>query len=90
MRIQWTPAAAADLEQINRYVDARYPHHREPTMRSLYGSIRSLREWPMRGRVGREPGTRELIVPPLPYIIVYRSTDSRIEILRIYHGAQDR
>jgi len=34
-------------------------------------------------------GTRELVFPGLPYIVVYRIQDQDLEILRIYHGAQD-
>jgi toxin ParE1/3/4 len=59
-------------------------------MRKLYATIQSLREWPHRGRVGREEGTREILFPPLPYIAVYRVKDQSIEVLRVYHGAQDR
>jgi plasmid stabilization system protein ParE len=43
-----------------------------------------------RGRAGREEGTRELLFPPLPYVAVYRVKEESIEILRIYHGAQER
>jgi plasmid stabilization system protein ParE len=32
-------------------------------------------------------GTRELVSPP--YVVVYRSTEEIIEILYIWHGAQD-
>jgi len=33
-------------------------------------------------------GRRELVFPPLPYIVVYSVTDSAVEISRIFHGAQ--
>ena len=59
-------------------------------MRKLYEAIRSLREWPYHGRVGREDGARELLFPPLPYIAVYRVEEQSIEVLRIYHAAQAR
>ncbi|HKW97768.1 MAG TPA: type II toxin-antitoxin system RelE/ParE family toxin [Bryobacteraceae bacterium] len=58
-------------------------------MRKLYEAIRSLRQWPDRGRVGRQDGTRELVFPPRPYIAVYRVKEQNIEVLRIYHAAQD-
>ena len=45
--------------------------------------------FPNRGRTGRIAGTRELVFGPLPYIAVYRVTEDIVEILRIYHGAQD-
>jgi plasmid stabilization system protein ParE len=59
-------------------------------MRKLYEAIRSLKELPHRGRHGREEGTRELAFPPLPYIAVNRVKEQSIEVLRIYHGAQNR
>jgi hypothetical protein len=36
---------------------------------------------PNRGRRGAEPGTRELVVAGLPYIVVYRVKDDAVEIL---------
>jgi toxin ParE1/3/4 len=90
MRIRWTPAAAADLERISEYLKNRHPHYRQPTMRKLYQALRSLTDSPQRGRPGREEGTRELLFPSLPYIAVYRVKEERIEVLRIYHSAQER
>jgi addiction module RelE/StbE family toxin len=90
MRIRWTPAAAADLEHIDNYLKDLHPRYRQPTIRKLYETIRSLKGLPHRGRAGREEGTRELLFPPLPYIAVYRVKDTDIEVLRIYHAAQDR
>ncbi len=90
MRIRWTPAAAADLQNLSDYLKDHHPHYRQPTMRKVYAAIQSLKEWPHRGRAGREEGTRELLFPPLPYIAVYRVKGQSIEVLRIYHGAQER
>jgi plasmid stabilization system protein ParE len=59
-------------------------------MQKLYEAIRSLRQSPDRGRLGREDGTRELFVVPLPYVVVYRAGEQSVEILRVYHTAQDR
>jgi plasmid stabilization system protein ParE len=90
MRIQWTPAAAADLQNLSDYLKDHHPHYRQPTLRKVYAAVQSLKEWPHRGRAGREEGTRELLFPPLPYIAVYRVKGQSIEVLRIYHGAQER
>ena len=56
---------------------------------TLYDGCSSLENFPYLGRKGRIAGTRELIYSGLPYIVVYRVHDQVIEILRIYHGAQD-
>jgi addiction module toxin, RelE/StbE family len=90
MRVRWTPSAAADLQQIGDYLKDHHPHYRQPTMRKLYEAIRSLKNLPYRGRPGREEGTREILFPPLPYIVVYRVKERTIEVIRINHGAQDR
>jgi toxin ParE1/3/4 len=90
MRIRWTPAAAADLQHISNYLKDHHPQYRQPTMRKLYAAIQFLKDWPHRGRVGREEGTREILFRPLPYVAVYRVKEQSIEILRIYHAAQDR
>jgi plasmid stabilization system protein ParE len=47
---------------------------------------------PMIGHEGAMQGTREMVVPGLPYIIVHRvePTEAAVVILGIYHGAQRR
>jgi addiction module RelE/StbE family toxin len=90
MRIRWTPAAAADLEQIKDYLTEHMSEHTEATVLRLYASIRSLKGMPNRGRSGRETGTRELVLTPLPYIVVYRINGDAVEILHLHHGAQNR
>ena len=73
MRIRWTPAASADLQQISDYLKNHHRHFRQPTMRKLYDTIRALRNWPGRGRPGSAAGAREILFPPLPYVAVYRA-----------------
>jgi toxin ParE1/3/4 len=90
MRIRWTRAAAEDLEHIKDYLENRHPHLAQPTVLKLYDAIRSLKKMAGRGRRGRVEGTRELVLTTLPYIAVYRVEGQAIEILHIYHGAQDR
>jgi plasmid stabilization system protein ParE len=36
------------------------------------------------------PGTRELVLAPLPYILIYSLTTDAIHILRILHTSRDR
>jgi len=62
----------------------------QSTVLELYKTIRSLKASPHRRRLGREEGTRELILSRLPYIAAYRVKDQTIEVLHIYHAAQLR
>jgi len=43
--------------------------------------------FPGTGRPGEIKDTRELVVSP--YVLVYRETDEIVEILYLWHGAQD-
>jgi len=66
MRIRWTPAAGADLRNIRDYLKEHHPHFTQPTVQRLYDTVRSLKQWPHRGRPGRHEGTRELVLASLP------------------------
>jgi toxin ParE1/3/4 len=89
MRIRWTVPAAEDLQGIKNYLHKHYPQFAEPTVRTIYQRIGSLKASPSRGRPGHRSGTRELTITPLPYVVVYSVKAEVIEILHIYHGAQD-
>jgi toxin ParE1/3/4 len=89
MRIRWTVPAADDLTNINNYLQKHYPQFAESTVRAIYKHVRSLKTMPNRGRPGHRSGTRELVLSPLPYIVVYRVKAETVEVLHVYHGAQD-
>jgi toxin ParE1/3/4 len=89
MRVRWTIPAADDLESIKNYLQRHFPHFAEPTVRTIYQRVRSLRNSPYRGRPGHRRGTRELPLTPLPYIVVYSVQAESVEILHVYHGSQD-
>ena len=89
MRLRWTTPAAEDLYRIVRYIKKDNPSAAAQVAKSLYEGCGSLRAFPYSDRKGRIDGTRELTFPGLPYIVVYRIEDQVVDVLRIYHGAQD-
>jgi addiction module RelE/StbE family toxin len=88
-RLRWTAAAAADLERIAYYLIEHMPENVIHLVRRIYEAPSVLITFPKRGRPGRKAGTRELVVPPLPYIVVYQLAGDVVNIVRILHGAQD-
>jgi len=90
MDIRWAPAAAEDLQGISDYLREHYPSFAQPTIRKLYKAARSLKQFPNRGRVGQKDGTRELVMIPLPYIIVYGVQSDMVYIFRVIHTSEDR
>ena len=57
-------------------------------MRAVYDAPGTLLTFPHRGRPGKKEGTRELVLSPLPYVVVYAVRGDAIFIVRILHGAQ--
>jgi plasmid stabilization system protein ParE len=39
--------------------------------------------------MGRKPGTRELVLAPLPYLVIYSVDEQFIHILRILHTSRE-
>jgi toxin ParE1/3/4 len=89
MRVQWSAPSLSDLRGISTYVEAAADLRTANRItRAIYDSVKSLKTLPNRGRPGRLSQTRELMVPRLPYIIVYRVLQDRVAVVRILHGAQ--
>ncbi len=89
MRIRWTADAANDLENIVTYLHVEHASAAPAVVHTIIDSIATLTRFPNRGRPGSVPGTRELVVPTLPYIVVYSTTDEVILLLHIFHAARD-
>jgi len=89
MRVRWTAPAAQDLYRITRHIRRDNPTAALEVAKMLYDACESLVNMPHRGRRGRRPDTRELVFTDLPYIAVYRVHKDAVEILHIWHGAQD-
>lgn len=89
-RLRWSVAAAGDLEGISNYLHLHHPSFAASTIQRLYDTARSLKQFPNMGRAGKKSGTRELVLAPLPYLIIYSVDDQSVHILRFLHTAQDR
>jgi plasmid stabilization system protein ParE len=83
-------AAADDLEGIADYLWLHHPSHAASTIQRLYDAAKRLKAFPYAGRVGSKSGTRELVLAPLPYLLIYAVDGHSIHILRFFHAAQDR
>jgi toxin ParE1/3/4 len=88
MQLRWSEEAANDLERITNYLFEQTPQHAPELVRAIYKAPSALLTFPHRGRPGKNESTRELVLSPLPYIVVYRIAADAIHILPILHGAQ--
>nr|WP_290694781.1 type II toxin-antitoxin system RelE/ParE family toxin [Halomonas sp. UBA3074] len=89
MQIKWLRSAFNDLESIADYIALDNPTAALAMIDTIERMTDGLAEHPQRGRDGRLPGTRELVIPGTAYISVYRLKPDRVEILRVLHSAQN-
>jgi plasmid stabilization system protein ParE len=89
MKVRITDPAKTDLSDIRLYLQSQSPASAQKIGLRIRDACLSLADFPYRNRVGSVLGTREN-VSVWPYVIVYRVTDSEVQILRVWHGAQDR
>ncbi len=90
MQLRWTAPAARDLYHIFEYIRADNAAAAVRVRKTIQASCRGLLKMPQLGRPGESPDTRELPLASLPYLVIYRVGDTQVEILRVWHGAQNR
>ena len=93
MKLRFTPRARRHLDAIFEYITERNASAAQHIGSRIRETIGLLATFPDLGHVGALAGTREMVVPGLPYIIVYRIEPDHADtlvILSVYHGAQLR
>ena len=88
--IRWTEPASDDLLGIVEWIGTRQPKAAESVGRRILTAVEHLRDHPQRGRPGRSPDTRELVIRGLPYLVVYSLVPDdppTVNVLRVLHGA---
>lgn len=88
IEIVWSPLALARLQEIRAFVALDKPGAAERLATRIVSIVEALRTHPYLGRVGSEPGIRELIIGGTPYSILYRVRSNRLVISTIAHASQ--
>jgi toxin ParE1/3/4 len=87
--IEWTEQATRQLDQAHDYIALSNSEDvADRITLQIVSGVQQLAAFPMSGRAGRVPGTRELVIPNTPFIAAYTIEKARIVILSVYHGAQ--
>lgn len=88
LTVAWLRPALDDLREIITYIAWENPGAARRLKRLLQESIEPVAEHPYLYRPGRVPGTRELVAHP-NYVLVYRVTLERIEVVNVLHARQE-
>jgi plasmid stabilization system protein ParE len=90
MKLRYKKRALADIEAIHKYITDYDRQAANGVVRRIERSIERLLVLPLSGRLGPVPGTRLLVVPGLPYIVLHRVGDETIDIVAVLHTARRR
>lgn len=88
MRVAWTSPALRDLEAIGDFIARDNPIAAAKIVARILDQTELLALHSRIGRKGRIKGTRELVVTDTPFIVAYRVSDDRVEVLAAFHGAR--
>ena len=92
MKLFYEARAFDDLERIESRIAQDSPRSANRVVEAIIKSIDRLTIFPDFGRTGTVPGTREVVIGGLPYIVIYRVDAEReiVVVLAVFHTAQDR
>lgn len=88
MLINWLSTAEEDLLYLESWYRVNAPEYLTDVAQAIWDAANSLSSLPNRARPGAVPGTRELLVPDTPYMLVYVVTADTVAILRLLHQYQ--
>lgn len=88
MEIVWLPAGGRTRDAQIDYIAQENPLAAARIDEDIERQVDLLATHPLIGRPGRRRGTRELVISRTPFIVIYRVTARRVEILRVLHGAR--
>lgn len=90
MRVEISASAQRDIDGIYAYYDERSERAADRVVAVIIRALRGLGRFPLMGKPGHYPGTREHITARYGYRIVYevREDAQIINIVRILHGAR--
>jgi toxin ParE1/3/4 len=88
VRVRWLRRALRNLDEEADYIARDDPDAAARMVQRIATAVEQLTIHPSSGRIGRVPGTRELVVTGTPYIVPYRVRGDAVEILRVFHAAR--
>jgi toxin ParE1/3/4 len=89
MKIRWSPTAVSDLESIREYIAKENPTAARKVAIRIKESVNRLSSFPLSGRAGRVPETRELVMPGTSFIAAYTIQGDEVQIAAVLHGKQN-
>jgi addiction module RelE/StbE family toxin len=90
MNLRYKVRALKDIEAIHSYIARQDSLAAKRVVARIKHSISRLALQPFSGRQGVVAGTRILVVPGLPYVVIYRVHNELVDIIAVLNTARRR
>src|SRR5579859_4091749 len=88
MKVIWSATAVRHLREAIEFIQSESTRGSATVRRRVVKTALRLGQMPYSGRTGRIDGTREAVVPGVPFIVVYEVSANAVEIVGIWHTAR--
>jgi len=91
MKVVYTDDALRDLDEILTFIGTKYPNVAVQFVSRLRTIEQRIGQWPNSGQeVEQRSGIRAVPFIRYPYILFYRLSQERVEILHIHQAARQK
>jgi toxin ParE1/3/4 len=90
MKVVLSPSAKEDLKEIRQYIFKESPQGAKTVAEKIKKSLLLLAEQPYMGHITDDDEVLEWHVPGSPYTLPYRIVNNEVQILRVFHGSQNK
>jgi plasmid stabilization system protein ParE len=86
MKPVWSAVAVRHLREVVEFFQSENARGTVSLRRRILETAERIGQMPYSGSVGRIKGTREVVAPRSPFIVVYQVSGQRVEIVGIWYG----
>jgi len=89
MKVVWSKRFVRALRREYEYLRANDPINAVKVRDRIIHAADSLAQFPNRGRAWRLPEGRELVIPGLPYVLIYRVKGDQVLLASLFHTSRN-
>lgn len=87
--VKWRRQALQNMDHIADFIALDNRERAVSFVHDIFSLVEELRIFPYRGKAGKRADIRELVVHQ-HYLVLYRVGKESIEVLQVWHAAQER
>ncbi len=89
MKLVLSEAFREELREEFLYLRKKNPAAARVVRDRIIAAIQRLKNYPESGRAWRLPGSRELVIHGLPYIVIYKVSAEAVVVASLLHSSRE-